>query len=205
MENENTVKYIRVSTKEQSTARQEQTELKTYVDKCSGTIPFVERKEAKKLLKAIEQGKVTCIHVHSIDRLGRDAMDIQQTIYNLAEKGVNVFTEDLQMYSLKDGKMNPMFKMITDLLANVAQMEREGIKERQKQGIAIAKANGVYSKSRHRKPLTEKEIIQKNKPIAICLEKGMSLNETKETTGKSIPTIIKVKKALKQLEVEKVK
>jgi DNA invertase Pin-like site-specific DNA recombinase len=192
-------KYIRVSTDGQSTARQEQTDLKTYIDKCSGTIPFAERTQAKRLLKAIEQGKINTVHVHSIDRLGRNAMDIQQTIYNLAEKGINVFAEDLQMYSLKDGKINPMFKMITDLLANVAQMERDSTLERQRQGIKIAKERGVYSKARHRRPLTAMELIEKNTAIANCLKQGMSLNKTAETTGKTVPTVIKVKKAMQEL------
>ena len=77
--------YIRVSTLEQNTARQETNGL-TYTDKCSGSIPFAERKEAKKLLK---NEAITEVHVHSIDRLGRNTLDIMQTIQNFTDKGIN--------------------------------------------------------------------------------------------------------------------
>ncbi len=197
-----TVKYIRISTASQNTARQENTELKNYIDVCSGIVAFKERKEAKKLLKDVEQGKVKQINVHSIDRLGRNAKDIQDTIFYFAELGVNIFAEDLGMNSLLKDKLNPMFKLVTDLLANVAQLERDSIRQRQKEGIAIAKAKGVYKKAKHRQPLTEKQLIQKNKAILNCLETGMSLNKTAEATGKSIPTIIKVKKAIAALAKE---
>uniref|UniRef100_UPI003216ED39 recombinase family protein n=1 Tax=uncultured Draconibacterium sp. TaxID=1573823 RepID=UPI003216ED39 len=193
-----TVKYIRVSTSEQNTARQE-SNLKMYTDKCSGIIPFSERTVAKKLLKACQDGKIECINVSSIDRLGRNAFDIQSTINQLSEMGVNIFAEDLAMYSLKDGEVNPMFKLITDLLANVAQMELNNIKERQRQGIEAAKKRGAFSKPRARQSLTDDELLEKNEAIVTCLQNSMSLKQTATATGKSIPTITKVKRTMRIL------
>ncbi len=191
------VKYIRVSTADQNIARQENTNLKQYIDRCSGTIPFAERKEGIKLLKDINNGKINAVRVHSIDRMGRNAMDIQKTIDSITSKGINIIIEDLGMNALSgNGCLNPMFKLITDLLANVAQMERESIKKRQAEGIAIAKAKGVYSKSRNRKKLSNEDFLVKNKAIVNCLNANMSLQKTAEATGKSIPTICKVKKIL---------
>ena len=191
-----TVKYIRVSSKDQNTARQENTTMKLYIDKCSGTIPFKERKAGKKLLKNIDE--INNIHVHSIDRLGRNAIDIQNTINDFTSKGINVIVEDLGITSLlPNGDQNPVFKLITDLMANIAQMERDNIKKRQTEGIAIAKAKGVYNKSKNRQKLTDIELLEKNKEIVTCLLNGMSLEVTKATIKRSIPTIIKVKKALK--------
>ncbi|MCT4587492.1 MAG: recombinase family protein [Carboxylicivirga sp.] len=191
------VKYIRVSTVEQNTARQENSNFKLYIDRCSGTIPFEERKEGKKLLNDIGKGKVKAVRVHSIDRMGRNAMDIQKTIESITSKEINILVEDLGMNALSgDGTLNPMFKLITDLLANVAQMERDSIRKRQAEGIAIAKANGVYSKSRNRKKLSDDELLEKNKAIVHCLNVNMSLQKTAEVTGKSIPTICKVKKLM---------
>ena len=188
------VKYIRVSTVEQNTARQENNNLKLYIDRCSGTIPFEERTEGKKLLNDIGKGKVCAVRVHSIDRMGRNAMDIQKTIDSITSKGINILVEDLGMNALSsNGSLNAMFKLITDLLANVAQMERESIRKRQAEGIAIAKANGVYSKSRNRKKLSDDELLEKNKAIVHCLNARMSLTRTAEVTGRSIPTICKVK------------
>lgn len=195
-----TAKYIRVSTNEQNIARQENKEFIMYTDKCSGIIPFLERPQGKKVLSDIKNGKIAILHVHSIDRLGRNAMDIQNTIDLILNSGVNIIVDDLGVSALlPDKTKNSVFKMITDLLANVAQMERDSIKKRQAEGIAIAKAKGVYSKSRNRVPLTDSELIEKNKKVVNCLELGMSLNKTAESTGLSVPTVIKVKKALKEL------
>jgi DNA invertase Pin-like site-specific DNA recombinase len=192
-----TVKYIRVSTAEQNTARQERTHFTMYIDKCSGVIPFAERPEGKKLLKDIEKGQITQIDVHSIDRLGRNAMDIQNTIDFILSKQINIMVEDLGLSALlPNNTKNPMFKLITDLLANVAEMERLSVKKRQAEGIAIAKAKGIYSQSRNRQPLSNEELIEKNKAVANCLKANMSLKKTAESTNKSIPTIIKIKKAL---------
>lgn len=197
------VKYVRVSTAEQNTARQENTNLKLYIDKCSGVIPFSERKEGKKLLNDLDKGLIKAVHVHSIDRLGRNAMDIQNTIDFIIKKNINIVVEDLGIAAmLFDGRKNPMFKLITDLLANVAQMERESIKKRQAEGIAIAKAKGVYSKSRNRQKLTIDELLEKNKAIVYCLNLKMSLKKTSVATGKSIPTICKVKKVLERKNAE---
>ena len=71
-------KYIRVSTKEQNTDRQTDFDGLTHIDLCSGSIPFKDRPEAKKLLSNKE---ITEVHVHSIDRLGRNTLDIMQTIH----------------------------------------------------------------------------------------------------------------------------
>jgi len=191
------VKYIRVSTTEQNTARQENRNLKHYIDKCSGAIPFIERKEGSRLIKDINNGKVDVVRFHSIDRMGRNAMDIQKTIDSITSKGINIIIEDLGINALlKDGTQNSMFKLITDLLANVAQMERESIRKRQAEGIAIAKAKGVYSKARNRKKLSDEELLEKNKAIVNCLNAKMSLQKTAEVTGKSIPTICKIKRIL---------
>lgn len=191
------VKYVRVSTEEQNTARQTNTDLKLYIDKCSGVIPFDERPQGKKLLIDIDKKNITAIYVHSIDRLGRNAMDIQQTINLLLTKGVNIVVEDLGLNALlKDNSINPMFKLITDLMANVAQMERDSIKKRQAEGIAIAKAKGIYKKSRNRQKLTDAELLNNNVAIVNCLKSDMSLNKTAQSTGKSVPTVIKIKKIL---------
>jgi len=81
------VGYIRVSALDQNVARQE-TALKSYIDKCSGAIAFANRPEAMKLLRDIDT--ITEVQVHSIDRLGRNTLDIMQTIQFFTDKGINV-------------------------------------------------------------------------------------------------------------------
>ena len=79
------VAYIRVSTLDQNPDRQLRVDIeKNYIDKCSGSISFSERPEAKKLLS---NTNVTEIVVHSIDRLGRNTIDIMQTIQHFTNLG----------------------------------------------------------------------------------------------------------------------
>jgi DNA invertase Pin-like site-specific DNA recombinase len=94
-------KYIRVSTKEQNRDRQTDFDGLTYIDKCSGSIPFKERPEANKLL---DNKEITEVHVHSIDRLGRNTLDIMQTIQDFTSKGINVVSTKEGLQTLIDGK-----------------------------------------------------------------------------------------------------
>ena len=94
------VKYIRVSTTEQNTGRQEVNAKefsKVYIDKVSGSIQFTERKEAKRLLADIEAGNVTELHISSIDRLGRNIIDILTMVEFFTAKSIKLFVENIGM------------------------------------------------------------------------------------------------------------
>ena len=86
----NIVKYARVSTTDQNPERQGNCD---FLDKISGSVPFNERPEAKKLLQWVAVGRVKEVRVHSIDRLGRNTLDILQTIKYFTSMVVNVVSE----------------------------------------------------------------------------------------------------------------
>ena len=134
-------KYIRVSTKEQNTDRQTDFDGLTHIDLCSGSIPFKERPEAKKLL---DNKEITEVHVHSIDRLGRNTLDIMQTIQDFTSKGINVVSTKEGLQTLINGKENPIAKMMIGILGTLAEFELARGKERQAEGIAKKKAKGGY-------------------------------------------------------------
>ena len=138
-------KYIRVSTKEQNTDRQADFNGLTYVDQCSGSIPFKERPQAKKLL---ENKEIKEVHVHSIDRLGRSTLDIMKTIQDFTAAGVNVVSSKEGLQTIVDGRENPIAKMMIGILGTLAEFELSRIKERQAEGIAKAKEKGVYKEGR---------------------------------------------------------
>lgn len=141
-------RYIRVSHETQNEARQKVKKFDgtTYIDKCSGTIPFSERVKGKLLYESIESGKINYVECDSIDRLGRDADDIQSTIRLMKTKQCQLVVSEYGLMMFKsDGGYNEMFKLITDLLANLAEMERQKIHERQRQGVELAKAKGIYT------------------------------------------------------------
>jgi DNA invertase Pin-like site-specific DNA recombinase len=196
------VKYIRVSTEEQNIERQSKNAKdfsKVYVDKVSGAISFSERKEAKKLLKAIDAGMVTEVHVSSIDRLGRNILDILTVIEHLNEKSVSLFVENIGMYSIVDNKLNPVFKMIVSVLGNVAEMEREYLRERQKQGIDIAKAKGIYTGRLYGSKMTDNQLIVKYKTVVKELENGQSLRRAALLGGCSLGTVQKIKRIINRI------
>lgn len=198
------VKYIRVSTTEQNTGRQETNSkefTKVYIDKVSGSVKFSERKEASKLISDIESGIVTEIHTSSIDRIGRSIIDILTMIEFFNEKSVKVFVENIGMYSLIDGKPNPSFKMIVSVLGNVAEMERNNMLERQKQGIELAKAKGTYKGRLYGTRMNDDEVLIKYKSVVRELKNGESLRRASKIGGCSLGTAQKIQRILQQKEV----
>ena len=135
-------RYIRVSTGNQKTARQEARQSKDeilFTDIVSGSIPFENREKGKDLMKAIQSGEIDYVSVSSIDRLGRNLYNILTTLEFFKENGIILKVDNLGIESLINGKENSAFKLIISVMANIAEMERESILERQREGIALAK------------------------------------------------------------------
>ena len=189
-------KYIRVSTKEQNTDRQTDFDGLIYPDECSGSIPFKERPEAKKLL---DNKEITEVHVHSIDRLGRNTLDIMQTIQDFTSKGINVVSTKEGLQTIIDGKENPIAKMMIGILGTLAEFELSRIKERQAEGIAKAKAKGVYKEGRKIGSSESIEVFV-NKASTQSILKYLRNNESVRRTAllskTSEGTVKKVKKYL---------
>jgi DNA invertase Pin-like site-specific DNA recombinase len=193
------VKYIRVSTEEQNTGRQEVNAkefTKIYIDKTSGSIKFTERKEAKKLIADIEASTVKEIHIASIDRLGRNIIDILTMVEFFNEQSIRLFVENIGMYSLIDNKPNPSFKMIISVLGNVAEMERLNMLERQRQGIELAKAKGTYKGRLYGTRMTDTETLVKWKSVVRELKNGESLRRAAKIGGCSLGTAQKIQRLI---------
>ncbi len=114
-----------------------------YIDKKSGK--SFERSQYKKLIRKLKQGDL--LYILSIDRLGRNYLEIQEQWRMLTkEKRVDICVIDMPLLDTRGGK-DLMGTFIADLvlqiLSFVAQSERENIKKRQAEGIAVAKARGV--------------------------------------------------------------
>ncbi|MDA9305606.1 recombinase family protein [Flavobacteriaceae bacterium] len=196
-------KYERVSTKEQSTARQRLTKLEDgtpvleVVDKCSGVIPFKERDNAPKLLVMAKRGDIDTLMVHSIDRLGRNTIDILKTVQEFTEMGVNVVSKTEGLQTLIDGKENPTTKMILSIMATLAEWELKNSKERQAEGIERARKNGRYKNNGGNKPKETTEQFFNKSNVQMCLKElknGESINRASKIAGVSYPTAQKVMK-----------
>lgn len=199
------VKYIRVSTTEQNTGRQETNSKefsKVYIDKVSGSVKFSERKEASKLLNDIETENISEIHINSIDRLGRSIIDILTMVDFFNQKAINLFVENIGMFSLIGSKPNPSFKMIVSVLGNVAEMERSNMLEKQRQGIELAKAKGTYTGRLYGSKMSDDEVLAKYKAVVKELKNGESLRRASKIGGCSLGTSQKIQRLLLDRKVE---
>jgi DNA invertase Pin-like site-specific DNA recombinase len=134
------VAYRRVSSVDQNTARQLEglTFDKEFSDKVSGG--SVNRPALKECLGFLREGDT--LHVHSIDRLARNLLDLQKLIGDLTGKGISVhFHKENLPFS---GGNDPIQKLLMQMLGAVAEFERSLIRERQREGIAAAKMKGKH-------------------------------------------------------------
>lgn len=194
-------RYIRVSTFNQNIERQIVKQYKDeilYIDKISGSTPFINRPEALKMMKDIIDKKINYISVSSIDRLGRNTLDVLQTIEQLHLKNICLKVDNLGLESLTNGKENSTFKLIVSVLANISEMERETMLERQKEGIAIAKANGVYKGREKNSYESTDKFLAKYQTVITYLKKSNSpsINDIAKLCNCSKNTVLKVKNKL---------
>jgi DNA invertase Pin-like site-specific DNA recombinase len=189
-------RYIRVSTSSQKVERQlykEHPNEVLFIDVISGAIPFGKRPAGKKLLAQIEANEVEYLSVNSIDRLGRNLFDVLVTLEALNESQTILKVDNLGIESLIQGKPNAAFKLIISVLANIAEMERETLLQRQREGIAIAKAKGVYKGRVRGSRETNEEFLDKYKKVIKYLKHGQSLRNTAKICNVSLGTVQKVK------------
>ena len=140
------VGYIRVSTQEQNTARQEvlMEQLgvqKVYIDKVSGK--NTDRPQLQEMLSFIRSGD--CVIVESISRFARNVKDLLDLIELLQDKGVEFVSKKESIDTT-----TPSGRFMLTVFAAVSELERGYLLDRQREGIAIAKGQGKY---RGRKPI----------------------------------------------------
>lgn len=138
------VGYIRVSSADQNTARQLQDISldKVFEDKCSGRDS--NRPQLKACLEYLREDDT--LHVHSLDRLARNVEDLLAIVRDLTERGIKVIfhKENLTFAPDTPDNSNVMSRLMLTIMGAIAEFERSLIKERQKEGIVIAKAAGKY-------------------------------------------------------------
>lgn len=191
-------RYVRVSSIKQNEERQlvrQHPDEKLFIDKISGSIPFGRRPEAQQLLDAVLRGEITYVSVSSIERLGRSTLDVLQTIDTFNQKGVVLKVDNLGLESLVSGKENPTFKLIVSVLANIGEMERQTLRERQLEGIQLAKLKGTYKGREKGTTETKEEVLAKYSTVVKHLSKNsFTYKEIAKLCDCSKNTVIKVKK-----------
>lgn len=163
------VAYVRVSSTDQNPARQLTTigdVEETFTDTVSGG-SRAKRTALATMLRHVRRGDT--VRVASMDRLARSVVDLAQLVGELTGRGVRVefVTERL---TFDPGGEDPFATFQLHLLGAVAQLERSLIRERQREGIAIAKTNGVY-RGRTRK-LTDDQVAEATRRAAAGIPKA---------------------------------
>lgn len=172
-------RYIRQSTKNQTNLRQlakAHPDEELFIDIISGSIPFAERPEGKRLIQAVEAGLITYVTFHDLSRAGRSTVDVLTTLNFFQSKGVIVKIDNLGLESMIDGKVNPIFNLITTVLSEIYSLERNTLLERQAEGIHQAKLLGIY-KGRVEGTLdTPEQTLTKHKRVVKTLKTNPTLS-----------------------------
>lgn len=180
--------YIRVSSVEQNTARQEAALSKTdhsidkiYTERASGK--DINRPQLQAMLAQVKAGDT--IIIHSIDRLCRNMMDMCTITTHLRNQGVSLvfLKEQLTFYA---GENNPMQELQLHMMSAFSQFERALIKERQADGIAAKKARGEKTG----RPAAD---INKVSEVNTLKAKGIKLKLACANVGLGVSTYYKLR------------
>jgi DNA invertase Pin-like site-specific DNA recombinase len=163
--------YIRVSTLDQHTERQlDGIEVdKAFTDKASGK--DTKRPQCELLMSFVRSGDT--VIVHSMDRLARNLDDLRRIVQTLTGKGVRI--EFVNEHLTFTGEDSPMAKLMLSVIGAIHEFDRALIKERQREGIALAKKRGAF-KGR-KKSLSQVEVVETHQKIATGMSKAQIARE----------------------------
>lgn len=200
------VLYTRVSTVEQNIDRQivdkDQYDY-VLIDKCSGSIPLFERPKGSEIEKLIKWGKLKELHVHSIDRLGRNTIDVLTTWKELTEKGIRIVCKNPSIQNIdENNEEDPFSSLLLGILSSLSLYEKSIHRERQIEGIRIRKEKGLYGGRKINTRDTPTKLLKKprSKKILEYLDKGYTYKEISKIVPCSRTTIVKVKKTQEDLK-----
>jgi DNA invertase Pin-like site-specific DNA recombinase len=163
--------YIRVSTLDQHTQRQlDDIEVdKTFTDKVSGK--DTKRPQLELLMSFVRSGDT--VIVHSMDRLARNLDDLRRIVQTLTARGVRI--EFVKEHLTFTGEDSPMANLMLSVMGAFAEFERALIKERQREGITLAKKRGAF-KGR-KKSLSQAAVAEMRQRIAVGISKAQVARE----------------------------
>lgn len=199
--------YSRVSTVDQNEVRQmDNLEGFDYVltDKCSGSIPLFERPKGSQIKKLMDNGNLSLLEVHSIDRLGRDTLSVLQLWKEFTLKGIRIVCRNPNFQNLNENGQTDMFsELMLSILSIMADFEKKLSKERQREGIAKAKLEAKYRGRMIGTNESMEKFLSKPKAQMIIkdLEYGYTTQEIAYRCRCSYSTIDKVRKNYKSKSI----
>lgn len=164
-----------------------------FAEKISGAKKNTERTELLNMINYIHTHKVSKVLVTELSRLGRDTLQVLQSIEILSQNKVSVYIQNYNMETLtSNGEINPISQFLITILAEVARMERITIRERVASGYRnhINKGGSVGRKAGYKK--SDEAMKEEYKEEIKLLKKKISLRNVSKLTGTSINTLRKL-------------
>ena len=152
--------YVRVSSFDQNPDRQLEgiPMARAFTDKASGK--NTQRPELNRLLAFVREGDT--VVVHSMDRLARNLDDLRRVVQGLTKRGVRI--EFVKEHLTFTGEDSPMANLMLSVMGAFAEFERALLKERQREGIHLAKQRGAYRG--RKRSLTVEQIAEMKQLLA---------------------------------------
>jgi DNA invertase Pin-like site-specific DNA recombinase len=163
--------YIRVSSFDQNSERQlENRELdRSFIDKASGK--DAKRPQLAALTAFVRTGDI--VIVHSMDRLARNLDDLRHIVQTLTRRGIRIeFVKEQLTFT---GEDSPMANLMLSVMGAFAEFERALLRERQREGIALAKQHGLYRG--RKRALSDAQIANLRKRLASGEKKAVVARE----------------------------
>jgi len=204
----NVVTYLRVSTTDQNSDRQlinlkeiaEQKNwsvVRNFTEKISGTTKANDRREFSEMLKYVEKNGIKLVMISEISRLGRKVTDILNTIESLHDKGIALYIQQFNMLSYENNKENPTVKLLCQMMSIGAEMENNLRRERQREGVALAKLQNKYSGRKEGAKASPEKVLEKYSDVVDLIQKSeLSIRRIASISKRSINTVRKVKELL---------
>lgn len=196
--------YSRISTDDGQTHKRQLQDIKgfdyVFCDVVSGSTRLFERGKGREIKKLLDEGKLTLLEVHSIDRLGRSTIDVLSTWKELTEKGVTIVCRNPNIRNFdENGNPDKFSELLLSVLSVMYSFERDTIRQRQLEGIRVKKMTNpeVYIGRRVGTTYSPDVFLQRKKSqdILSYINKGThTYKEISKILSVSETTISKVKK-----------
>ena len=168
-----------------------------FAEKISGARKNQDRQELMKMINYVNTNNIDKVLVTELSRLGRDTLQVLQTIEILNENKISLYIQNYNIETLTPSKeVNPMSQFLITILAEVARMERKTIRERVASGYDNFRSNG--GKVGRKVGFVKSDEAMKEQYIEEMklLKKGYSLRNVYKITGTSLNTLQKIKKLI---------
>lgn len=196
--------YSRISTDDGQTHKRQLQDIKgfdyVFCDVVSGSTRLFERGKGREIKKLLDDGRLTLLEIHSIDRLGRSTIDVLSTWKELTEKGVTIVCRNPNIRNFdENGNPDKFSELLLSVLTVMYSFERDTIRQRQLEGIRVKKMTNpeVYIGRRLGTSYSPEVFLSRKKSQLILsyLNKGThTYKEISRILKVSETTISKVKK-----------